>query len=93
MDVLTWQLDIRPTPFADAVQTLLRYEEDLTTYQSGTHASRSKSVPDLSNTFNSDAWIAGLLTHGRRYKCAGHREIKGRYFQMKAIIIRLELAP
>jgi hypothetical protein len=104
MDDLTWQLDIGLPPCADAVQTLSKYEEDLTTHQSGIHTSRSKSVTDLSDTFDSDAWVAGLLVHGRPYKCADHREIKGRFFQMKylsiklpdgmnAITIRPELAP
>jgi len=105
MDDLIWQLDIGLPPSADAVQTLLKYEEDLTTYQSGIYASRSKSVIDLyHNTFDSDAYVARLLAHGRLYTCADHRETKGRIFQMKylsiklpncmnAITIRPELAP
>jgi hypothetical protein len=89
MNDLTWQLDIGLPPCADTVQTLLKYEEDLTTHQSGTHTSRSKSVTDLSDTFDLDAWIAGLLAHGRRYKCADHRETKGRFIQMKYVSIKL----
>lgn len=89
MDDLTWQLDVGLPPCADAVQILLKYEQDLTTHQSGIHTSRSKSVIDLSDTFDSDAWVAGLLAHGRRYKCADHRETKGRFFQMKNLSIRL----
>lgn len=61
-------------------------------------------MTDLSYTFDSDAWVADLLAHERRYKCADYREIKGRFFQMKflsiklpdcmnAITIRPELAP
>ena len=73
----------------DAVQTLLKYEEDLTTHRSRIHTSRSKSVIDLSDVFDSDAWVDGLLAHGRRYKCADHRETKGRFFQMKYLSIRL----
>ena len=55
MDDLTWQLDIGLPPYADAVQTLLKYEEDLIIYRSGIHTSRSKSVIDLSDIFDSDA--------------------------------------
>jgi hypothetical protein len=89
MDDLTRQLDIRLPPCADAVQILLKYEEDLTTHQSGIHTLRSKSVIDLSDIFDSDAWVAGLLIHGRRYKCAGHRGSKGRFFEMRYLSIRL----
>lgn len=104
MDDLTWQLDIGLPPCVDAVQIVLKYEEDLTTHQSGILTSRSKSATDLSVTFDPDAWVDGLLAHGRRYKCADDREIKGRVFQIKylsiklpdcmnAIAIRPELAP
>ena len=89
MDDLIWQLDIGLPACADAVQTLLKYEEDLTAHQSGIHTSRSKSLTDLSDTIDSDAWITGLLAHGRRYKCADHRETKGRGFQMKYLSIKL----
>ena len=55
MDDLTWQPDVGLPPCPDAVQTLLKYEQDLTTHQSGIHTSRSKSVTDLSDKFDSDA--------------------------------------
>jgi hypothetical protein len=47
IDDLIWQLDIGLSPSADAVQTLLKNEEDLPTYQSRIYASRSKRVEDL----------------------------------------------
>jgi hypothetical protein len=88
-DDLTWQLNIGLPPYTDVVQTLLKYEGDLTTHQSGIHTLRSKSETDLSDAFDSDAWVAGLLAHGRRYECADHRETKGRFFQMKYFSIKL----
>jgi len=104
MDDLTWPLDVGLPPCADAVQTLLKYEEDLTTHQSGVHTSRSKSARDLSKIFDSDAWVAGLLGPGRSYGCTDHGRRHGRFFEMKclriklpdginAITIRPELAP
>ena len=90
MDDLTWQLDVGLPPCADAVQTLLNYEQDLTTHQSGIHTSRSKSVTDLFNRFDSDAWVAGLLAYGRHYKCNDHSgRTKERSFDMKYLSIRL----
>jgi hypothetical protein len=79
MDDLTWQLDIGLPPRVDAVQTL-KYEEDLTTHQSRIHASRSKSVTNVSDTFDLDARVAVLLAHGRLYKCDDNRETKGHFF-------------
>ena len=84
---------------------MLKYEEDLHTYQSGIYASRSKSVIDLYyNTFDSDAYTARLLAHGRHYTCSNHTETNGRFFHMNdfgiklpdgmnSISIRPELAP
>lgn len=89
MDYLTWQLDTGQPPCADAIQTLLKYKEDLTTLQSRIHTSRSKSVIDLTDIFDSDVWVDSLLTYRRRYKCTDHRETKGRFFQIKYLSIRL----
>jgi hypothetical protein len=90
MDDLTWQLDVGLPPCADAVQTLLKYEQDLTTHQSGIHTSRSKSVTDLFDRFDSNAWVAGLLSHGRHYRCnANSGRRKEWYFEMKYLAIRL----
>jgi hypothetical protein len=47
VDDLTWQLHIGLPPCADAVQTMLKYEEDLISRQSRIHTSRPKSVTDL----------------------------------------------
>jgi hypothetical protein len=104
MDDSTWPLDVGLPPCADAVQTLLKYEEDLTTHQSRVHTSRSKSVGDLPGMFDSDAWVAGLLGPGRLYQGTDYgftkeRVLRMRYLSiklpdgMKAIIIRPELAP
>ena len=90
MDDLTWQLDVGLPPCPDAVQTLLKYEQDLTTHQSGIHTSRSESVTDLYDRFDSNAWVAGLLSHGRHYKCTDyHGRITGRFLDMKYLLIRI----
>jgi len=90
MDDSIWQLDMGLLPSADAVQTLLKYEEDLPTYQSGIFASRSESVIDpFYNTFDSDIYTAHLLAHGRLYTCSNHTETNGRFFHMKDVGIRL----
>jgi hypothetical protein len=86
MDDLTWQLDVGLPPCADAVQTLLKYEQGLTTRQSGIHTS---IVTDLCSTFDSAAWVAGLLAHGRRYKCTDRGPSKVRSLEMKHLSIRL----
>jgi hypothetical protein len=46
-------------------------------------------VIDLSDIFDSDAWVAGLLAHGRRYKCADRGRTKERAFEMRYLSIRL----
>jgi hypothetical protein len=54
--------------------------------------------------FDSDAYTARLLEHGRLYTCSNHTETNGRFFRMKdlaikipdgmnSIYIRPELAP
>ncbi len=95
MDDITWQLDIGLPPCADMVQTLLEYEENMATHQSGIpkvnqiHLSRSKGMIDLSDIFDPGPWVAGLLAHGQHYKCADHTQTKGRFFQIKYLSIKL----
>ena len=104
MDDSIRQLDIGLPPSLDAVQTLLGFEDDLPTYQSGINESRSESIIGLYYSFDSETYVARLLAHGRLYTCSHHTETKGRFFCMKdfaikipdgmnSINIRPELAP